>query len=224
MNETVGSICFLPQCAVCYRQGVWLYAVGGVIYLKCAIFDYEEALNSAGGRRPRIYEAIMNEIYVVGTAFYLVATLLYAPLVADAVGEFRSEAYGGIGFILGSICFIFASSLNGMHTGTAFAIPDDYAKKNPHIHQKILFAKAFVVATSTSTLLGSLLFLVGSVLYLPMIGCNSMTTLIGTYHYLIGSVFFVIAGCLPVLRRKCANIENLQVDDKKTDKELKDIA
>ena len=205
----VGSICFLPSCSACYSHGVYLYVVGGFIFLKCALFDYEEALNNAGGRKPKIYEAIMNEIYVVGTVFYLIATVLYAPSVYTAVGAYRSELFGGIGFIVGSLFFIFACYLNGMHTGIAFTVPEDVARSNPDLQIKIHFARICVLATSSCSMLGSLLFLVGSVLYLPVLGCNDMTAVIGTWQYIIGSLFFFAGGVIPVLRRKYANIEYL---------------
>ena len=136
------------------------------------------------------------------------------------MGEFKSEFYGGLGFIIGSLCFIFACFLNGMHTGIAFIIPDDYAKENPELRFKILLAKVLVIATTSSTMLGSLLFLVGSVLYLPVVGCGRMTTVIGTWNYLIGSVFFMLAGVFPVVRRKYANIDSLVVDIDDADIEI----
>jgi len=79
----VGSVCFLPTYATTYyREGVWSYFVGGLIYLKCSLFDLEEARNAGS-----TFEAAMNLMYVAGTLFYLVATVLFWP-------EIDSELWG----------------------------------------------------------------------------------------------------------------------------------
>jgi len=203
----VGSVCFLPACEACYREGVWLYFLGGLIYLKTAIFDLEEAYNVGAA-----FEVAMNWLYVAGTAFYLVATFLYAPLVAeDVVGEHRSELWGALGFIVGSVFFVFACFLNGAHAGDVFndlEDDDDDVEDAPFKRSAVLFqAKVLVLATTNCTMLGALLFLVGSVFYLPIIGCSNETVLIGTWCYLVGSLLFTCAGVLPVIRRTYYNVE-----------------
>ena len=69
-------------------------------------------------------------------------------------------------------------------------------------------AKGLVLATTNSTMFGSCLFLVGSVLYMPDLGCAEETAVYGTYCYLWGSVAFVVAGVLPLLRTR--KVERLQ--------------
>lgn len=180
----VGSVFFLPGFEMFYRTGVWLYFYGGLIYLKTSLFDLEEAF-LAGSE----FEVVMNKMYVAGTVAYLFATLLYAPLVS--AGLEMSELWGSTGFIIGSLFFVFACFLNGAHTGDAFR--GDGSDRRT--------AKIIVLATTNFTMFGAVLFLVGSVLYLPIIGCSAITIVVGTFCYLLGSLCFTVAGILSLVRK-----------------------
>mmetsp|Transcript_12120 Transcript_12120/g.48780 ORF Transcript_12120/g.48780 Transcript_12120/m.48780 type:complete len:294 (+) Transcript_12120:60-941(+) len=227
---TLGSILFLPGMgAAAYRSGVYAYFVGGLLYLKVALFDLEEAYISG----PRFFDVAMNLLYVIGTAAYLLATVFYLPLVEGAVGGVTSTVIGSAGFIIGSLFFTFAAFLNGAHSGDAFARVEEIVRLSQRHHSKSggpnslaalcadrLAEKVLVLATTNSVMLGSLLFLVGSVLYLPVIGCGEMTEVIGTVLYLIGSVFFTAAGVLPIVRAhyfpKKPKVVDVESGDNKT--------
>ncbi|KAJ8603499.1 hypothetical protein CTAYLR_005107 [Chrysophaeum taylorii] len=193
----LGSVCFLPGFEGVYVDGVWLYFMGGVIYLKTSLFDLEEAYKGGGQ-----FEVCMNKMYVVGTISYLGATIMYAPAVEAKMGGYQASLAGSWGFIIGSLFFVMACFLNGAHTGHAFSPTLEVDDPS-----KVLLAKILVLCTTNSTMLGALLFLVGSVLYLPNIGCDDLTVQIGTWCFLVGSLFFTIAGILPVVRRTYANVE-----------------
>jgi len=91
-------------------------------------------------------------MYVVGTALYIIATVLYLPSVAEAIGEYHSALFGSSGFILGSLTFCMACFLNGAHTGDAFSpnlvVPDV---------AKVKLAKILVLGTTNSTMFGAIL-------------------------------------------------------------------
>lgn len=182
----VGSIYFLPGFSAYMEAGCYLYLIGGAIYLTCALFDLEEAAHV--GHK---FEVCMNVGYLVGSVAFNVATVCYVPEVTERLGEVSAGTYGSAGFVVGSLLFIFACFLNGAHTGDTFSGGSDGSR----------VAKGLVLATTNSTMFGSCLFLVGSVLYMPEIGCGESTAVIGTWCYLWGSVCFVVAGVLPLVRR-----------------------
>ena len=59
--------------------------------------------------------------------------------------------------------------------------------------------KLNVLAMTNCTMLGSACFLVGSVLYLPTIGCEEFAVRVGTWLFIGGSALFVLAGVLPLV-------------------------
>ena len=128
------------------------------------------------------FEVMMNFLYLVGSVFFNGATVLYIPEVSSRLGSETAGRYGSGGFIIGSALFIFACFLNGAHTGDAFSGGSKDAR----------LAKVSVLATTNATMFGSCLFLVGSVLYMPDLGCAEETAVYGTYCYLWGSVAFVV--------------------------------
>lgn len=189
----IGSFLFFPW-ACCYTAGVYCYLVGGFFYMQTSVFDLEEALNS----KARWQEVAMCYTYVGGTTLYIVGTFFYFPRIEEWIGIITSESLGSWFFIGGSTAFVFACFLNGAHAGDAF-YPDLNNKKEDCARVKL--AKLMTLATSEATMFGALLFLVGSVLYLPNIGCTERTVVLGTWAYLIGSVFFTFAGILPICQR-----------------------
>ena len=189
----VGSVYFLPSFSAYVEAGCYLYLVGGVIYFATSLFDMEEASHVS-----HRFEVMMNFLYLVGSVFFNGATVLYIPEVSSRLGSETAGRYGSGGFIIGSALFIFACFLNGAHTGDAFSGGSKDAR----------LAKVSVLATTNATMFGSCLFLVGSVLYMPDLGCAEETAVYGTYCYLWGSVAFVVAGVLPLLRTR--KVERLQ--------------
>ena len=141
----------------------------------------------------------MNALYVVGSVIYLVGTGLYLPGVPLLGGRLPTEL-GAWCFIVGSLFFIHACFINGAHTGDVFA---EASTKVEDKRATVLLnrMKINVLLTTNFTMLGSACFLVGSVLYLPTIGCEEFTALCGTWLFILGSILFVAAGVLPIVNK-----------------------
>lgn len=182
-----------------------LFFGGGLLYMVVAVADLEEA-----GHAGYSFEWIMNMLYLIGGFFYLVATFIFVPAVTDFLGKYSAQLYGSWGFIVGSLFFVMACFLNGAHTGDTFT--PAACNADP---VKAKYGQILVLGTTNATMIGSILFLVGSVLYLPDIGCSEETVTIGTWCYLIGSVHFVVSGILPVVRKRTCAIEHLCTDHEK---------
>lgn len=192
---SIGSVDFLPASDQ-LGLGCYLYLLGGLIYFFTTLFDLEEAYKAGS----KYFEVAMNILYLIGSVLYFVSTFFYVPSIAPLFGD-SANLLGSCGFIAGSAFFIVACFLNGAHTGEAFSTKADAAPA-----KVVFWAKFLVLATTNTTNAGCIAFLVGSVLYMPNIGCSEPTVVIGTYIFLLGSILFTIAGILPVIRRKYCNL------------------
>lgn len=191
----VGSILFLPAYEAFYLDGCYFYFAGGGIYLCTSSYDLLEVWHD-----PRAgFDRAMNALYVVGSVIYLVGTGLYLPGVPLLGGRLPTEL-GAWCFIVGSLFFIHACFINGAHTGDVFA---EASTKVEDKRATVLLnrMKINVLLTTNFTMLGSACFLVGSVLYLPTIGCEEFTALCGTWLFILGSILFVAAGVLPIVNK-----------------------
>lgn len=161
----VGSICFLPEFEEWYLDGCIFYFAGGAIYLLTSSYDLAEVWSSADGG----FDRAMNELYVCGSVIYLVGTAFYLPGAPMLLGRKPTEI-GAWCFIVGSLFFIHACFVNGAHTGDAFAAAE--RRDDEHASKILRSMKVYTLVTTNCTMLGSAAFLVGSVLYLPTIGCD----------------------------------------------------
>jgi hypothetical protein len=182
----VGSIFFLKSFSAFYALGCYLYLAGGLIYLTTTCYDARQAM-----RENKTYEVAMNMLYVVGSGLYLLGTVCYLP---SAIAIFpRATECGAWLFIVGSLFFIHACFVNGAHAGAFFS------EQLPMDPRKVALARVLVLITTNSTMLGSCAFLVGSVLYLPTIGCGELAETDGTWTFVVGSLLFVLSGVLPLV-------------------------
>ena len=190
----IGSICFLPEFAALYLTGCYFYFAGGAIYLLTSTYDLLEVWHTVGGE----FDRVMNELYVAGSIIYLLGTALYLPEMPHILGRQPTEL-GAYSFIIGSLFFVHACFVNGAHTGDVFAASkwdDDDDAHKAAVQRKM---KLNVLAMTNCTMLGSACFLVGSVLYLPTIGCEEFAVRCGTWLFICGSALFVLAGALPLV-------------------------
>ena len=189
----IGSVCFLPEFSALYLAGCYFYFAGGAIYLFTSTYDLLEVWHEVGGE----FDRVMNELYVAGSIIYLIGTALYLPEMPHILGRQPTEL-GAYCFIIGSLFFVHACFINGAHTGDVFAASkwDDHDAQKAAVRRNM---KLNVLAMTNCTMLGSTCFLVGSVLYLPTIGCEEFAVRVGTWLFIGGSSLFVLAGVLPLV-------------------------
>lgn len=193
----VGSVCFLPKYShdlQVFMLGCVLFVVGSVVYCGICLFALIEALKEKG--LPSL-EAGENGMYLLGSWLFLVGTFLYWPAEAHykyiehvkdmSLGQyfnlFEPEFEGTVLFAIGSVLFAFAAFTNALNI-RGF---DDWTAKT-------------LSAITSLYMAGSLLFAMGSIAFLPNLGCNEQMTTIGAWCFIIGSVLFLIGGILSFYR------------------------
>jgi len=180
---------------------VFLFVVGTTGYLGLSIFALAECLYVKGIES---LEACESSLYVAGAILFNAGTILYWPEESNwpltlasrelAPGQyfnwFSPEFEGTVLFIVGSMFFVMASYVNGL-SQRGFDTP----------------VKKMLVASTTCYMFGALLFVMGSVAWLPELGCGQRMEEFGAVMYVIGSLLYVIGSVISVIRT------SLQLDD-----------
>jgi hypothetical protein len=192
----IGSACFLPSFSRdqdIFILGCALFVVGTTGYLVISIFTLAEAVYEKGIES---LEACENSLYVAGAMLFNAGTVLYWPeqswplIVASkdlSPGQFFNwfspEFEGTILFIIGSLFFAMAAYVNGL-SQRDFDTPV----------QKML------TAATTCYMVGALLLIMGSVAWLPELGCGQRMEEFGAIMYILGSLMYVIGGVISLIR------------------------
>jgi hypothetical protein len=200
----IGSACFLPTFSSdreIFLVGCVTFVIATSAYLALSIFTLCEAIYEKGLES---LEACENSLYVAGSLLFNAGTVLYWPEEANwpmtlasrelAPGQyfnwFSPEFEGTVLFIIGSLLFAMASYVNGL-SQTKFDTP----------------IRKMFVATTTCYMVGALLFVMGSVAFLPELGCGQRMEELGAILFLFGSLFYLIGGVISLIRT------SLQMDD-----------
>lgn len=206
----VGSACFLPYYKhdiEAFLWGCFLFALGSVVFLGLSMFTLMEAVRDKGGSS---LEAFENLLYVLGSFIFVVGTILYWPerpsdfnlrwiqnmSLGSYFNLFSPEFEGTLLFILGSVVFGAAAFANALNQ-----------KDLDSVEGKML------TATTSAYMVGSMLFVMGSVAFLPELGCSDQMAAIGSWFFLIGSFLYVVGGAISLVRtnRKLRNPENAKL-------------
>jgi len=203
-----GSVCFLPKYSKdtdVFVAGCNLFVVASVQYVVISCLTLAEALNQKG---TWTFEALENCGWVVGSVIFLIGSILYFPdretcdsslkgglhdasypgaetcsSLAQHMNKHTKAFYGTVLFILGSVTFVIAIFFNAMN------------------QRKFSKWQHWMVATiAFNYLIGSILFCMGSIAFLPNVGCGDEMVAVGAWMFIFGSVFFLI-GALMSLRR-----------------------
>ncbi|CAK0833716.1 unnamed protein product [Prorocentrum cordatum] len=193
-----GSICFVPQYAdniATLFAGCMLFIIGSVIYCFICTVTLSEALL----RRCSNYEIWENAMYLAGSALYVVGSVLYLPARVDiiemsmmsislsqvcALSSIKDrQYYGTVLFIVGSFLFVVAAFVNALNPRRA----DETSSR-------------LVTGTTSCYMIGSLLFAVGSVTFLPRFGCTPDLLALGAWCFIWGSAFFLLGDILSFCR------------------------
>mmetsp|Transcript_8672 Transcript_8672/g.23852 ORF Transcript_8672/g.23852 Transcript_8672/m.23852 type:complete len:364 (+) Transcript_8672:37-1128(+) len=192
----VGSVFFLPSMHPWIAVGCWLFIVGSIFFVVATTFDLLEALQSK--RKP--HEALMYALYTVGSAIYVIGTVFYFPAIEereDVLGGSSGGLLGALLFTVGSLVFVMACFVNG-------------ALANVHPAES-RSTKLLVICSTNCTMLGSCCFLVGSVLYIPALGCDELVWTFGTWLFIVGSGFFVLGSMLRWIIIRTSGVHNMSL-------------
>mmetsp|Transcript_13465 Transcript_13465/g.30549 ORF Transcript_13465/g.30549 Transcript_13465/m.30549 type:complete len:262 (+) Transcript_13465:205-990(+) len=193
----VGSICFLPEYAhdvSTFINGCALFVVGAIIFMFISSLTSWEAIRHCGCKSLETFE---NMLYLVGSAFFLIGTLLYWPDKAHTYGIeslksmslgvyfnlFSPVFEGTVLFIVGSLLFALAAFVNGLN-----------------LNDEDTTSRQLLTVTTTSYLIGSILFIVGSIALLPTLGGTDEMEASGAWCFILGSILYVIGSSVSLWR------------------------
>lgn len=198
LTFVVGSACFLPMFSHDLRVFLWgcaLFVVGSLIYCGICTFSLAESVRERGFCT---FEACENALYLAGSVIFVVGTILYWPPEAHHKGMdwlvesislgayfnlFTPEFEGTLLFIVGSLLFVCAAFVNGLDQRTF-----DSSESR------------LLGATTTLYMGGSLLFVIGSVAFLPDMGCTDQMLTLGAWCFVVGSVLYVVGSVVSLIR------------------------
>lgn len=206
----IGSVCFLPQYSKeveLFILGCNIFVVASMQYVVISVLTMAEAVNHHGTLWT--LEGMESVAWVVGSVVFLIGTILYFPdreacavgatelsknsgdhndpnvchSLAQHMNKNSKEFWGTILFISGSCIFVIAIFFNAL-SQSRFDHP----------------LERMVAVISFNYLLGSLLFCMGSIAFLPNVGCGPEMVTIGAWMFIIGSAFFVIGSLVSCWR------------------------
>jgi len=191
----VGSACFLPPYShdlQVFLAGCIIFVVGSALYFGVCMFTLVEACAEKGVRS---WEFCENSLYLLGSWMYLIGTVFYWPeahQVVDAVQQcslaqyfnlFSPEFEGTLLFMAGSGLFCMAAFANALSQRTS----DELSSR-------------LLTAVTTLYMIGSILFVVGSVAFLPDHGCDGVMVALGAWTFIVGSALFLVGAVLSLYR------------------------
>lgn len=191
----VGSACFLPPYShdlQIFLAGCIIFVVGSAFYVVVCTFTLAEAYVEKGVCS---WEFCENSLYLLGSWLYLIGTVFYWPedaQIVDVVQQcslaqyynlFSPEFEGTLLFIAGSGLFTMAAFTNALSQRTS----DELASR-------------LLTAVTTLYMIGSILFVVGSVAFLPDHGCDGAMIRLGAWTFIVGSALFLVGAVLSLYR------------------------
>merc|ERR550514_772362 len=144
------------------------------------------------------YESMENVNFLLGSVIFLAGTILYWPeearhrhiewmktfSIGYYFGLWRAEFEGAILFIVGSVLFAMAAFVNGLN----------------HQHPWDSASSKAMTASTSLYMIGGVLFAMGSVAFLPDLGCNHQMEMIGAVMFIVGSIVYTLGGLVNVAR------------------------
>eukprot|EP00931_Biecheleriopsis_adriatica_P102956 TRINITY_DN77859_c0_g1_i1.p1 TRINITY_DN77859_c0_g1~~TRINITY_DN77859_c0_g1_i1.p1 ORF type:complete len:288 (-),score=45.87 TRINITY_DN77859_c0_g1_i1:30-893(-) len=205
----VGSAMFLHPFAhnmTAFLVGCGLFIIGSVMYVSITLYTLCEAVSYHENNWN--FEFVEHLLFLLGALMFLIGTVMYWPPEVDrfqlnwlkthlSLGVyfnlFSTQFEGTIFFMIGSALFAFASFVNGLNQRTFDTV-----------------ASKLMTATTSLYLGGSLMFTMGSVSFLPDLGCSDAMVQIGAWLFVIGSAMFVLGSLTSIqaLRRMFDHPQN----------------
>ncbi|CAK9020021.1 unnamed protein product [Durusdinium trenchii] len=194
-----GSACFWPAFAHdmdVFLLGCELFILGSFVYCCITVYTLCEAVHYHDNILN--FESIEHVLYLLGSLLYLVGTVMYWPPEIDryqltwlakhlSLGVyfnlFSTQFEGTILFMVGSAFFAFASFVNGLNQRSFDT-----------------FTNQLLTAVTSLYLGGALFFVMGSVAFLPDLGCNGNMVRIGATLYISGSVLLGVGSIISIYR------------------------
>jgi len=187
----IGSVCFLPEYTRdinVFVLGCLLFIIGAGIFVALSGFALLDAVHKGVDRS----QLFLHFLVFIGSIIFVYGTILFWPEQSDLhkyvirVKEISIVQYydlmlpeleATVLFMIGSAVFALAAVLKVLGSG-----PEDCQENQIHTIYAIC------------QLLANLLFVIGSVPYLPPLQCSDYQVGIGAVCFIIGSVIFMLSG------------------------------
>ncbi|HET7313913.1 YrhK family protein [Salinisphaera sp.] len=127
----------------------------------------------------KVWETINAFSYKIGGLTFVAGSVFYFPALSEYL------AYGDWLFFIGSLLYLLVTGHDLLEVF-----------KYWRTHNTDTFADHIEFVTAVSYVLGSALFTIGSIFFLPALG----TTAIGSWCFIVGSALFVIGGFVNILQ------------------------
>lgn len=195
----VGSFCFLPAFAhdmAVFKLGCSLFILGSFVYSAITLYTLCEAVHFHDNILT--FESLEHVLYLLGSLLYLIGTVMYWPPAVDEyrltwiahhlslgvyLNLFSVQFEGTILFMVGSAFYAFAAFVNGLNQRSFDTLTNQ------------------LLTTVTSLYLGgALMYVMGSVAFLPDLGCNETMVHIGACLFILGSFIFCLASMTNIYR------------------------
>jgi len=198
----LGSICFFPAASEdthVLKQGCEYYVAGSVVFAFIALYALAESVQVKGFLS---LESCENCLYVVGSALFVIGTLLFWPkdLIEEAsTPEFlEGRQHQHLRVYLNSRSPQFEGSVLCICACLLFALAAFVNSLNIRHFNDV--SSQQLSAVTSFYMIGSLLFVMGSVAFLPDYGCSSSMVSLGAWMYTIGSILYICGTCVSLVR------------------------
>lgn len=187
----IGSVCFLPQYTRnvnVFVLGCLLFIVGAAIYVGISGVALMDAVHK-GKSRSKLFE---DFLFFIGSLIFVYGTILFWPETSDthkyveALKEMSLVQYydlmlpeleATVLFMIGSAIFALAGVLKVLGSGP---------EEDPKNQVQSVYAICHLFA--------GLLYVIGSVPYLPPLQCTDYQVGVGAWCFIVGSVIFMLSG------------------------------
>lgn len=168
----IGSIFFLPSFSIYNTLGLKIFTIGLFISLALNLHDFYEVIQRYTDKK---VFGFWNYLEISAVLLYLLGTINY--LIGNYYFIFKpsDEWSAGFYFIVGSLIFTIAAIINLMLVTTEYS------------YHKLMLMNA----NAACNIIGSLLFVVGSIPYLWTNFSLNLDTLMA-YQFIFGSIAFFI--------------------------------
>lgn len=179
-----GSVLFLPKYAEIQYIGSWLFVAASVFYLTVSAHDILEIFRhrSTIDLDSDLLDIIAATAYLIGAICFILGSLFFLPVV-------ELFLFGAYTFIIGSILFVVGAVVNSIQI---FDSPT---------RESSLYANL----TAVSYVIGSTLYLAGSIPYLWDFDNPEDSEIITRYLaelFIVGSILFILGGTFNIYRAK----------------------
>lgn len=205
----VGCYCFYSSNNTVYAFGDWLFIGACCVDTVMAINDFIEALHhksikAALGDNPKSRDEVFETgFFVLANVLFACGCVFFLPSVKDMAGfSYTSGSLGAWLCIAGSFALVYGC----FYTAICFEGEPGESKLDDATHAR---CRQLTKLSVNATLVGTVLFTVGSFMYRPIFGglcpprstdsvCEAVSTY-GTTCYLYGSYLFLVASILSLI-------------------------